>query len=363
VFDGERWERHNSGTGAPLAPTIIGNMFGAIDVGADGDVWIGFDDGAARFDGRRWWRWRSADGLPRGRVHDLAADDHGGAWAATATGIGYFDGAWWRRMPAADAALPGQVNSVAVDVRSAGDTVWFGGEGAVARYDGARWQTYGAAEGVPAASLLDVAVDAQGDAWFSTNVVGVVKCGAARCEIVAGTKGIMDGARGWGIALDAAGRPWVAQGVDGDPARGGLVHFDGQDWVAYSTADGLLDNTVYDVAVDAAGRVWTATLAGVSVFTPPDAPPTPAPTPPTAPTAVPADDAPKVCPQLDGRAPASAITSALADPAALDGWLAPANPNRPVGPFNPRRTWLTLRQPGAAYGPVANGLVWRAGCP
>ncbi|MFN8424609.1 MAG: hypothetical protein U0470_14935 [Anaerolineae bacterium] len=39
------------------------------------------------------------------------------------------------------------------------------------------------------------------------------------------------------------------------------------------------------------------------------------------------------------------------------------NPSAPAGPFNPPRTWLTLRQPGRAFHPVGNGVVWRAGCP
>jgi hypothetical protein len=34
-----------------------------------------------------------------------------------------------------------------------------------------------------------------------------------------------------------------------------------------------------------------------------------------------------------------------------------------VGPFNPLRTCLTLRNPGQPYHPLFNSLVFKAGCP
>ncbi len=80
---------------------------------------------------------------------------------------------------------------------------------------------------------------------------------------------------------------------------------------------------------------------------------TPVPTPVTA----------KACPQLQGRVPDAVIADGLANPADVQGWGLPANSSLPVGPSNPPRSWLSLKDYGKAYHPVFNGPVYKAGCP
>ncbi|MEO8084829.1 MAG: hypothetical protein ABI780_13480 [Ardenticatenales bacterium] len=96
---------------------------------------------------------------------------------------------------------------------------------------------------------------------------------------------------------------------------------------------------------------WTAT---------PSASPTPTPMP-TA-TQRPGPQPRGVCPQMVSRIPAAVQATALANPEQFDGWLKRANPNRPAGPTNPLRLWLTIRTANQPYGPY-NGAVWKAGCP
>lgn len=69
-----------------------------------------------------------------------------------------------------------------------------------------------------------------------------------------------------------------------------------------------------------------------------------------------------VCPQMVSRIPAAVVATALANPEQFDGWLKRANPNRPAGPTNPLRLWLSIRTATQPYGPF-NGAVWKAGCP
>lgn len=69
-----------------------------------------------------------------------------------------------------------------------------------------------------------------------------------------------------------------------------------------------------------------------------------------------------VCPQMVTRIPAAVQATAFANPEQFDGWLKRQNPNRPAGPTNPLRLWLSLRSIGKPYGPY-NGAVWKAGCP
>jgi len=46
----------------------------------------------------------------------------------------------------------------------------------------------------------------------------------------------------------------------------GVSRFDGQTWTTYTEEDGLADNSVYAIAVDADGTLWFGTADGVSRF-------------------------------------------------------------------------------------------------
>ncbi len=128
----------------------------------------------------------------------------------------------------------------------------------------------------------------------------------------------------------------------------------------------------------------------VDLYAPADpAPPTPSPTPPAVPSATAttlagptatAGDAPSPVPTTPsppgptaaapscvcaaaGRAPSALRDAALSDPGPVAGFNRPANPNLPPGPWNPPRRCLTLERADAAWHPLHNGLVYRAGCP
>ncbi len=83
-----------------------------------------------------------------------------------------------------------------------------------------------------------------------------------------------------------------------------------------------------------------------------------APTP--APTPTPAEP---VCPQIRDRVPPPAIAAALANPAHVRGYDKLEKPGLPPGPYNRRRTWLTMLTLALPYHELHNGLVYRAGCP
>ncbi len=84
--------------------------------------------------------------------------------------------------------------------------------------------------------------------------------------------------------------------------------------------------------------------------------------PPARPTAKPADE-PAACPHIQHLVPAPVIASALANPAGIEGWAKPQNPGIPEGPYNPKRTWLSLRNAAIPWDSAFNPLVFKSGCP
>jgi hypothetical protein len=63
------------------------------------------------------------------------------------------------------------------------------------------------------------------------------------------------------------------------------------------------------------------------------------------------------------RVPAAAIQAALANPADVSGYQQPLDTSKPVGPYNPLRTMLSMRSLSSPYHPIYNNLVFKAGCP
>ena len=64
----------------------------------------------------------------------------------------------------------------------------------------------------------------------------------------------------WSIAVDADNVKWF--GTQGS----GVSSFDGTTWTTYTKDDGLTNNDVYSIAVDADNVKWFGTLYGVSSF-------------------------------------------------------------------------------------------------
>jgi streptogramin lyase len=107
--------------------------------------------------------------------------------------------------------------------------------------------------------VTDVAVAADGTVWASTFNHGVARYVPAKDEFVYLTDG-PDNPQVRSITVSGANAVWFA-------TEGGAARFDGR-WTTYTTRDGLIDNSVYQVAIAPDGSYWFATRGGVSHFKP-----------------------------------------------------------------------------------------------
>lgn len=85
-----------------------------------------------------------------------------------------------------------------------------------------------------------------------------------------------------------------------------------------------------------------------------------------APTSTPSpqpEQATCVCDIVRSRVPIAVINDAVANPESVEGWQQPLNPNLPVGPNNPRRHCLGLKNPNVDFHPLFNKPIWLVGCP
>lgn len=93
--------------------------------------------------------------------------------------------------------------------------------------------------------------------------------------------------------------------------------------------------------------------------------PPPAPTPTLPPPALPTPvvSQAQVCRFIRGRVPDAIIADALANPHKVGGYDRLRDPSKPESPFNPRMTYLSLRNVNVPFHPLFNSLVFRGGCP
>jgi hypothetical protein len=105
----------------------------------------------------------------------------------------------------------------------------------------------------------------------------------------------------------------------------------------------------------------SATVEPTSVMTPTEDPSATA-TPEASPTTG-AEKGVRVCASTTARVPAAIIAAAVESPERIHGWRQALDPGKPVGPFNPLRESLSLRNIGLAYSPLGNPLEFHVGCP
>ncbi len=83
----------------------------AIYQDSDGFVWFGTDTGIARYDGRSFRTFTTADGLPHNLIYDFAEHD-GALYVATFGGVARWMGSMWQTIPGSEGKTAGQVVSL-----------------------------------------------------------------------------------------------------------------------------------------------------------------------------------------------------------------------------------------------------------
>lgn len=106
------------------------NYVVSMRVDADGAVWAGtWGGGLARYDGRRWTNYTTAEGLPGNHVFMLHIDPQGRLWVGTNNGLASLEGGKFKVRTVADGLIANAVFSMA---SGADGTHWVGSFGGVA---------------------------------------------------------------------------------------------------------------------------------------------------------------------------------------------------------------------------------------
>ncbi len=203
--------------------------------------------------------WQLEEGLPQITVWAIAQDTRGYLWLGTEEGLARFDGVRFeifdrRTTP----ELPGNlIQALAADPEGG---LWIGTHRGLARLADGRLTAYGSADGLVHETIFALHLNRAGRLWIGTGG-GLASFDGERFTSWAAESGLgQETVRA--LAEDRRGHLWI--GTDG-----GLASFDGERFGTYTTRDGLLDDRVEAILEDGEGRLWIGSDAGLQMSPPP----------------------------------------------------------------------------------------------
>jgi len=117
-------------------------------------------------------------------------------------------------------------------VEGSGDVRWFGTSGGLSRWDGVRWTHWDHKVGISGFSVFALAIDKSGRVWFSDRSNGLGYFENDSVGFITEADGLLDD-RVWEIALDPSDSSlWIA-------TSGGLSRLVDGRWAHFRTAEGI----------------------------------------------------------------------------------------------------------------------------
>lgn len=198
--------------------------------------------------------WTTEQGLPQNSVYAVAATRDGYLWLGTDEGLARFDGSRFTVFDRAN--TPAIRDPFVVALHEASDgSLWAGTDrGGLTRLDAGRFSHYGSDEGLPAARVQALADGAGGVLWVGLRGAGVARFEAGRFRTIRVSDGLSSD-NVLAVLEDRRGRLWI--GTDA-----GLDRLDAKRIVHYTVKDGVPAGEVRAIAEDREGRVWIGTIAG-----------------------------------------------------------------------------------------------------
>jgi ligand-binding sensor domain-containing protein/two-component sensor histidine kinase len=238
--------------------------------------------------------WTQGQGLPQDTIHAIAQTPDGYLWLGTEEGLARFDGYEFVSFSKDNGALPD--NSVSALSAGPSGTLWIGTSDGLARYSQGRFQTFVSKDGVPKGTITSLLEDHSGVLWLvagdtlSTFSNGkfttypkesLAPVETARVvyedrqhQILVGGSGGLIKRTGEGFspilnAGDLGGNVVVSLAENGKGLWVGgikgliLLPPDGK-LRSFGTRDGLSNNFVRALCADRAGNLWVGTYGGLN---------------------------------------------------------------------------------------------------
>jgi diguanylate cyclase (GGDEF)-like protein len=197
-------------------------------------------------------------GLPQNTILGLVQTPDGYIWVGTQEGLARFDGVQFTVFDTRNTPEL-KTNMISTLAVSRDGSLWIPkSEGGITRFKDGQFKTYTSAEGLAGEYTMSVGEDSEGGIW-----VGTVQHGASRFYNGQFTNyttadGLIDN-NVWAVGLGQDNSVWL-----GTPK--GLSRFKDGRFTNYTTADGLTADYIKGVNADRRGNLWISTAKGLTLF-------------------------------------------------------------------------------------------------
>ena len=200
--------------------------------------------------------WLTENGLPQNTVHAIAQTRDGYIWIGTEEGLARFDGIKFTVFDKQNTPelRSNYIRTLLADRQGA---LWIGTAQGLVRMLNGKFTLFTSNEGLPSETIQAVYEDREGNLWVATtNGLGLFKSGGLTTFT---TKERRIGGSIQALFEDAGGALWIAT-----PYGVGQIK-DGK-FTNFTVRDGLGSNSVRAIQQDRDGRIWFGSLGGLTSF-------------------------------------------------------------------------------------------------
>ncbi len=244
VWDGEGFAHYTTAEG------LTGDRIMALLEDRDGRIWIGtFEGGLNVWDGKGLTQYSTEEGLSDNRIFSLLEDREGRIWIGTAEGVSLWDRAEFTRFTQTEGLSHNGVWSLLEDQSG---RVWIGTPGpGLSVWDGAGFTQHNIAEFHRVGGLL---ADRQGKIWIGKMGDGLRVWDEEGFIHYTSADGLINDFV-WDLLEDRQGKVWIG-------TEGGVSIWDGSGFTNYTMEHGLSNNEVHTILEDRQGSIWMGTWGG-----------------------------------------------------------------------------------------------------
>lgn len=215
-----------------------------------GALWIGTAEGLVRLADGKFTLFTTNEGLPSNTIQAIYGDRSGNTWVATTTGLGLFKGEGVTTFTTTERQIGGSIQSLFED--SAG-ALWIATPYGVAQFKDGKFTNYTVRDGLGSNSVRAIQQDTNGTLWFGS-LGGLTSYSEGRFKSYTTKDGLPNDRI---ISLQASRDGGLLIGT-----AGGLCRFAGGSFHTMSAADSLSTSAILSLLEDFEGNLWIGTESG-----------------------------------------------------------------------------------------------------